>query len=528
MAFGFFKKTITADTIFHNGHIFTQDPELPWADAVAVKDEAIFGVGNFSEMDAITGKDTCLIDLEGKFMFPGFIDAHRSPVLKVFQDQYLDLTDCHTTDDVLSAVSAWAEEHEDAEVLFGYGYRDDLKPESAPQEAADIDEVNETDGAKETAAELSASSCAEVCPETTEISKKAPLAEETSRADAPDLLDFPVSSKLLSEACDDRPVLLLCQNGVQCWTNMEADRIVAQTAEEEVVETVTVSYVLNLLIPFDFEEIEELVKFESEALAEHGFTSVLDIAAPDYFETLYEDSILGLYNEGELRQRFFGSYLVNRPLQPRMIVHKLMARRTNCLEIGDRINAEMLYLYLENAQNPIPFTQGALNAITEEVSDKGFGLFIEADGSEDLTMAYLALENLRSKGYKNNVIIAADAVPDENVLQELLYRDTAILTYGTVPLAPSALPPGIGSVTEAIEQLTTGAAAIIGMSEKLGKIAAGYLADFTLFETNPLDGSLQQFAKQQTCMTVVGGSIVYDAQSEADMDLYRIMSTQQL
>ena len=127
MAFGFFKKTITADTIFHNGHIFTQDPELPWADAVAVKDEAILGVGNFSEMDAITGKDTCLIDLEGKFMFPGFIDAHRSPVLKVFQDQYLDLTDCHTTDDVLSAVSAWAEEHEDAEVLFGYGYRDDLR-----------------------------------------------------------------------------------------------------------------------------------------------------------------------------------------------------------------------------------------------------------------------------------------------------------------------------------------------------------------------------------------------------------------
>ena len=134
-------------------------------------------------------------------------------------------------------------------------------------------------------------------------------------------------------------------------------------------------------------------------------------------------------------------------------------------------------------------------------------------------MAYLALENLRNKGYKNNVIIATDAVPDENVLQELLYRDTAILTYGTAPLAPSALPPGIGSVTEAIEQLTTGAATIIGMSEKLGKIAAGYLADFTLFETNPLDGSLQQFAKQQVCMTVVGGSIVYDAQSEADMDL---------
>ena len=48
------------------------------------------------------------------------------------------------------------------------------------------------------------------------------------------------------------------------------------------------------------------------------------------------------------------------------------------------------------------------------------------------------------------------------------------------------------------------------------------------FSFKELDGSLQQFAKQQACMTVVGGSIVYDAQSEADMDLYHIMSTQQL
>ena len=34
MAFGFFKKVETADLIFHNGHIYTQDPEMPWASAV--------------------------------------------------------------------------------------------------------------------------------------------------------------------------------------------------------------------------------------------------------------------------------------------------------------------------------------------------------------------------------------------------------------------------------------------------------------------------------------------------------------
>ena len=91
------------------------------------------------EMENITGKATQLVDLEGKFMFPGFIDAHRSPVLKVFQDQYLDLSDCRSAEEILSAVSAWAEEHEDQEILFGYGYRDDLKPQE-PNAGADAED----------------------------------------------------------------------------------------------------------------------------------------------------------------------------------------------------------------------------------------------------------------------------------------------------------------------------------------------------------------------------------------------------
>ncbi len=39
MAFGFFKKKEThADRVFYNGHIYTMDPDVPWVDAVAVKD----------------------------------------------------------------------------------------------------------------------------------------------------------------------------------------------------------------------------------------------------------------------------------------------------------------------------------------------------------------------------------------------------------------------------------------------------------------------------------------------------------
>ena len=93
MAFGFFKKAQAADIIFQNGHIYTHDPDFPWADAVACQDGLITAVGDFEAMEEITGKDTQVVDLNGKYMFPGFIDVHRSPVRNVFAGRFLDLSD---------------------------------------------------------------------------------------------------------------------------------------------------------------------------------------------------------------------------------------------------------------------------------------------------------------------------------------------------------------------------------------------------------------------------------------------------
>ena len=94
MAFGFFKKTQAADIIFKNGNIYTHDPDFPWAEAVACTDGKITAVGDFDAMNNMTGKNTEVIDLGGKYMFPGFIDIHRSPVMKVFEGKYLDLAGC--------------------------------------------------------------------------------------------------------------------------------------------------------------------------------------------------------------------------------------------------------------------------------------------------------------------------------------------------------------------------------------------------------------------------------------------------
>lgn len=474
MAFGFFKKVEAADLILHNGHVFTQNPELPWASAVACKGEEIMAVGNFDDMDGIIGNDTQIIDLDGKYVFPGFIDIHRSPVLKTFEGRYADLSECSSPEDVAEAIRDWADENPDNEIIFGYGYRDDLKPEDGEED------------------------------------------------------EFSASSRLLDEVCPDKPVLLLCTNCIDCWTNSTADRIIVDTAEEECVDTVTVGYVLNLLIPFDFDVIEESVRTEISDLADKGFTSVLNLQSPDYFESLYQDSIIGLYNEGQMRQRFFGSYFMNRPLLPQGLIHRLMSRRTNCLELGGMIHAEMLNLYLDNSNSPVPFTQDSLNKILEDVCDKGFEIFLEAIEKEDLLMAYNALEHVRSKGYKNMFVIASDCQLSSEDTADLIYWESAFKTWGTNVFSPGSLTGSVTSVEEAIDHLTVDAAAVVGMSEKLGSLEPGKLADMAIFDENLFDLDLKLLPRIHASITVLGGEIVYDADAENDMEMYNLMASQQL
>ena len=91
MAFGLFRKKETfADKVFHNAHVYTMDSELPWAEAVAVADGKVMTVGNFEEMGVIINDDTEVIDLEEKYMLPGFIDIHHSPVMKMMAANFSD------------------------------------------------------------------------------------------------------------------------------------------------------------------------------------------------------------------------------------------------------------------------------------------------------------------------------------------------------------------------------------------------------------------------------------------------------
>lgn len=65
-----------ADLVFVGGRIFTADPSRPWAKGMAVRGDRIVAVGTDVQAERWAGRRTRRVDLRGRVVVPGFIDAH--------------------------------------------------------------------------------------------------------------------------------------------------------------------------------------------------------------------------------------------------------------------------------------------------------------------------------------------------------------------------------------------------------------------------------------------------------------------
>jgi predicted amidohydrolase YtcJ len=66
----------SADLVLHNGKVITVDANDRVAEAVAVRDQRIIAVGTSSEILKLAGPSTRRVDLKGRAVTPGLIDAH--------------------------------------------------------------------------------------------------------------------------------------------------------------------------------------------------------------------------------------------------------------------------------------------------------------------------------------------------------------------------------------------------------------------------------------------------------------------
>lgn len=133
---------MTADLIFRGGPVFTSSAVRDRASAVAVRGDRIIAMGHESEpwVTDLTGPDTEVVDLGGRLLIPGFVDAHVHPVWGG-----LDLMRCNLAEEVssaayLSRIGEYARAHPDAEWVLGGGWAMAAFPGGTPT-ATDLDTV---------------------------------------------------------------------------------------------------------------------------------------------------------------------------------------------------------------------------------------------------------------------------------------------------------------------------------------------------------------------------------------------------
>lgn len=65
------------NVVFKNGTIYTSNEKQDIVEAVAVKEEKITFVGSNKDVEEFINEDTKVVDLQGRFILPGFVDNHN-------------------------------------------------------------------------------------------------------------------------------------------------------------------------------------------------------------------------------------------------------------------------------------------------------------------------------------------------------------------------------------------------------------------------------------------------------------------
>lgn len=127
--------TVVADTIYTGGDIITVAFASPSAAAVAVKGGRILAVGDTGEILKHKGDATKVVDLGGKTMIPGIIDAHSHFMSAIAVATQANVSappagPAKNPDEIVAMLAKFAKERnvKPGEFVIGYGYDESMMP----------------------------------------------------------------------------------------------------------------------------------------------------------------------------------------------------------------------------------------------------------------------------------------------------------------------------------------------------------------------------------------------------------------
>ena len=139
-AFALFPLIRTEPTlILHNGNIWTGNPAIPRAQALAVSGSQITGVGSNDEVLALAAGLSRKIDLGGKTVLPGFNDAHAHPAVSGVEHLRMVACDKNSIEEIQAALRQRAGRTPANQWVLGFLYDDGKTPR--PLNRRDLDQA---------------------------------------------------------------------------------------------------------------------------------------------------------------------------------------------------------------------------------------------------------------------------------------------------------------------------------------------------------------------------------------------------
>ena len=136
-----------ADTIFLHGNIYTgvagtsSFGGITRAQGLAVRGDRIQAIGTDEQISTLKGPDTKVVDLSGRFVMPGFNDAHLHLAEAGFQKQTVDLSGVKSLSEFRDRIRLRVETAAPLEWITGGGWDETKWPVKELPSRWDLDEV---------------------------------------------------------------------------------------------------------------------------------------------------------------------------------------------------------------------------------------------------------------------------------------------------------------------------------------------------------------------------------------------------
>ncbi len=120
--------SVSAERVFVGGRIWTGNDRQPWVSALAVRADRLVAVGSDADVRAMCGANTEVVDLRGRFVCPGFIDAHLHFLVR----EQLEIDEADDVAAIQRSMREYAALNPSSPWIIGRGWGYAAFPDNAP------------------------------------------------------------------------------------------------------------------------------------------------------------------------------------------------------------------------------------------------------------------------------------------------------------------------------------------------------------------------------------------------------------